>query len=248
MNKIAIFSDTHGNLPALEAVLEDIQKRNIHEIYCLGDFVGKGPKPNETIALCKKYCTQSILGNWDDFLLYSPRDEMPIRWYRDIINEESRSYLASLPKVTDFFLSGKAVRLYHAHPFDVYKRLYQLDDASHVNEMFLYDETNSEFSIKKNADIVGYGDIHYVFQKAFDGRILFNTGSTGNPLDSKDAPYVILNGEKDNPSPAPFSIEFVRVPYDVAQTVKDVKSTDMPQQEEYLFEITTGRYRMFRNR
>ena len=51
MDNIAIFSDIHGNIPALEAVLEDIEKRAISTIYCLGDFIGKGPNPNETIAL-----------------------------------------------------------------------------------------------------------------------------------------------------------------------------------------------------
>ena len=172
MDNIAIFSDIHGNIPALEAVLEDIEKRAISTIYCLGDFIGKGPNPNETIALCKKYCTQSILGNWDDFLLYSSKDGMPISWYRQIISEESKEYLASLPKVIDFYLSGHIVRLFHAHPFDLYKRLYQLTDQEHIDEMFLYEKDNPEFSIQKNADIVGYGDIHYSFQKSFQKRIL----------------------------------------------------------------------------
>ncbi len=247
MDNIAIFSDIHGNIPALEAVLEDIEKRAISTIYCLGDFIGKGPNPNETIALCKKYCTQSILGNWDDFLLYSSKDGMPISWYRQIISEESKEYLASLPKVIDFYLSGHIVRLFHAHPFDLYKRLYQLTDQEHIDEMFLYEKDNPEFFIQKNADIVGYGDIHYSFQKSFQKRILFNTGSVGNPLDGTTAPYVILHGELHNPELEPFSMEFVRVPYDNERAVKNAEQSDMPQKEDYIFEIKTGIFRMFRN-
>lgn len=247
MDKIAIFSDVHGNIPALEAILEDIEKRAISTIYCLGDFVGKGPNPNETIALCKKYCTQSVLGNWDDFLLYSPKDGMPISWYRQVISEESKDYLASLPKVIDFYLSGRIVRLFHAHPFDLYKRLYQLTNQEHIDEMFLYEGGNPEFTIQKNADIVGYGDIHYSFQKSFQKRILFNTGSAGNPLDATTSPYVILHGELNNPTDAPFSMEFVRVPYDNELAVKYAEQSEMPQKEDYIFEIKTGIFRMFRN-
>ncbi|MDO4793435.1 MAG: metallophosphoesterase family protein [Filifactor alocis] len=248
LTEIAVFSDTHGNLPALKAVLEDIKKRRISEIYCLGDFVGKGPTVNETIDLCRTHCTRAVLGNWDDFLLYSPRDEMPIRWYRNRISKENEAYLRSLPRVFDFYLSGKVVRLYHAHPFDVYKRLYKFDDPSHIEEMFDFSLKDEEFSIKKKADIAGYGDIHHAYLKDFGGRFLFNTGSLGNPLDSKDPSYVILRGELHDDRPSSYSLEFVRVPYDIEQTVADVRNTDMPSSEDYIFEIRTGKFRMLRKK
>ena len=122
-----------------------------------------------------------------------------------------------------------------------------MTDQEHIDEMFLYEKDNPEFSIQKNADIVGYGDIHYSFQKSFQKRILFNTGSVGNPLDGTTAPYVILHGELHNPELAPFSMEFVRVPYDNERAVKNAEQSDMPQKEDYIFEIKTGIFRMFRN-
>lgn len=243
MNEIAVFSDTHGNLAALQAVLDDIQKRKITEIYCLGDFVGKGPSVNETMDLCKKHCTKSVLGNWDDFLLFSPRDEMPIRWYRERISEENRDYLLSLPRVFDFYLSGRVVRMFHAHPFDIYKRLYKFDDLRHIEEMFDFSTEDPEFSIKQRSDIVAYGDIHHAYLKDFGDRFLFNVGSVGNPLDSKDTSYVILKGDLHSKERSPYSIEFVRLPYDIEKTVKDVRACDMPFAEEYIFEITTGKFR-----
>lgn len=248
MIEIAVFSDPHGNLPALKAVLNDIKKRNITEIYCLGDFVGKGPTVNATIELCRTHCVKAVLGNWDDFLLYSPRDEMPIRWYRDEISKENEDYIRSLPRVIDFYLSGKVIRLFHAHPFDVYKRLYHFENREHVEEMFDFSPTNEEFSIKKRADIVGYGDIHHAYFKDFDGRFLFNAGSVGNPLDSVDSPYVILRGELHSEKESTYSVELVRVPYDIEQTVKDVQNSQMPLAEDYIFEIRTGKFRMLREK
>lgn len=244
MNEIAIFSDTHGNLSALNAVLEDIKRHHITEIYCLGDFVGKGPMVNETIELCRQHCTRAVLGNWDDFLLYSPRDEMPIRWYREQISAENREYLLSLPRVFDFYLSGRIVRMFHAHPFDIYKRLYKFDDESHIREMFDFKDEDPEFSIKQRADIVAYGDIHHAYLKDFEDKFIFNVGSLGNPLDSKDSSYVILRGDLGSRAISPYSIEFVKVPYDISKTVQDVKNTDMPLSKEYIFEITTGKFRL----
>ena len=65
MEKIAIISDIHGNLPALEAVLHDIKRRGITRIFCLGDLVGKGPSSAEVVDLIKQTCEAVVQGNWD---------------------------------------------------------------------------------------------------------------------------------------------------------------------------------------
>lgn len=79
MKRIAIISDIHGNMPALEAVFEDIQLRNIDEIVCIGDLVGKGPEPAEVIEFVKEHCDVVIRGNWDEFIL-KESDSQSIQW------------------------------------------------------------------------------------------------------------------------------------------------------------------------
>lgn len=69
MKKIAILSDIHGNMPALEAVIEDIKCRNIDEVICIGDLIGKGPEPAKVIAKIRNHCDVVIRGNWDEFIL-----------------------------------------------------------------------------------------------------------------------------------------------------------------------------------
>jgi predicted phosphodiesterase len=68
LDRIALISDVHGNLTALDAVLEDIDARDITRIFNLGDYVGKGPRGREVIDRCQERCEVNILGNWDDFL------------------------------------------------------------------------------------------------------------------------------------------------------------------------------------
>ena len=68
MDRIALISDVHGNLTALEAVLADIDARGITRILNLGDYVGKGPRGADVIELCQDRCEVNIRGNWDDFI------------------------------------------------------------------------------------------------------------------------------------------------------------------------------------
>ena len=63
--RTAIISDIHGNLPALKAVLEDINKRKIDKTICIGDIIGKGPSSKETIDICRKSCDFIVCGNWE---------------------------------------------------------------------------------------------------------------------------------------------------------------------------------------
>ena len=66
--RIAVISDIHGNLSALEAVMEDIGKRKADMIVCLGDLIGKGPSTKEVIDICRNECDVIVKGNWEDFI------------------------------------------------------------------------------------------------------------------------------------------------------------------------------------
>lgn len=163
MSRIAIISDIHSNVPAMTAVLRDIEKKNIDAIYCLGDMIGKGPSPSEVLDLCKEYCDISILGNWEDFLLQNDIDEDPIAYYRQHIPYRQLDYLNSLGYLIEFYLSGRLVRLFHAHSNNIYRRVYDKSDLKIHCEMF---QPPTEFGTRyeQDTDIVLYGDIHYSFE------------------------------------------------------------------------------------
>lgn len=167
MTRIAIISDIHGNLPALRAVLQDIEQQRIDRIYCLGDIIGKGPSPAEALELCRRHCDKVILGNWEDFLLYSDIDRNPIAYYRDRLSEEQRDYLYSLPYHIEFYLSGRLVRAFHAHPENVYRRVFSSSEPTLLAEMFL-PPSKAHGCRNEFADLVIYGDIHYSFELFFD--------------------------------------------------------------------------------
>lgn len=172
MSRIAIISDMHSNLPAMESVLKNIEKQNIDYIYSLGDIIGKGPSPAPVVELCKNYCTKSILGNWEDFLINSKVQEDPILYYRQNLKEFHIDYLKSLDYKIEFYLSGKLFRLYHANPHNVYKRIFPHNELTDLAEMFEPSQKyGSEFP-DKVSDISIYGDIHYAYTYNFDELFL----------------------------------------------------------------------------
>ncbi|MFN8418800.1 MAG: metallophosphoesterase family protein [Anaerolineae bacterium] len=242
MDKIAVISDVHGNIPALEAVLADIRQRGIDLIYNLGDLVGKGPGSDLVIDRCREVCHTIVRGNWDQSLIDDANDPA-LAWYRDQIGEQRLAYLQSLPNVIDFWLSGKRVRLFHASPAGVYTRVRSWD----TYELHLGMFANTPFTGETNPspDIVGYGDIHvvYLLPLLLDNKTLFNVGSVGNPLDFPLATYAILTGVLDSQTVAPYTIEFARLPYDIELAVKQAQQVDLPERKEYITELRTAIYR-----
>ena len=71
MDSVALISDLHGNLPALEAVLHDIKRRNISRIFCLGDLVGKGPHSEKVVDICREVCEVTVQGKHGQSILYA---------------------------------------------------------------------------------------------------------------------------------------------------------------------------------
>src|SRR5690606_35001683 len=114
-DRLALISDVHGNLTALEAVLDDIAGRGIRRVLNLGDVAGKGPRGAAAVDRCREVCEVTVRGNWDDAL---PRvgDDAPAatRWWRDQLRPDQRDWLTSLPLSHDLLVSGRRVRLFHA--------------------------------------------------------------------------------------------------------------------------------------
>ncbi len=233
MDKIAIISDIHGNLTALEAVLSDIEERGIEEIWCLGDVIGKGYHSEECLEIVRKRCRVIIRGN----------------------HEDSRESLrGEFPFCHEFYLSGRLVRLMHAHPvcmtsaepFAVYA------DARLLFPLF---EPGENTVSDRVADIVVFGHIHVPYLQRIYHRTLLNVGAVGNALEILQDPsrcgdpknttaanYLVLSGIMGSRSMEDkISYEFVSIPYDIEKEL--VGHEEQPGFEVYAAELREGRYR-----
>ncbi len=237
MERIAVISDIHGNMPAVEAVLEDIKIRNIERIICLGDLAGKGPSSAETVDKIKEHCEVVIKGNWDYYLTEQKEKEV-LMWHRSRLGVERLKYMKELPIYKELYISGKLLRLCHASPNDLFHRVYLSTEQSERIKLF-----EATPSLKVEADVVGYGDIHGAYIDHFEGKTLFNVGSVGNPLDMPQATYGIIEGKINDKNKWPFTISLVRVPYDIELAIYQAELTDMPEKQEYINELKTGIYR-----
>ena len=259
MESIAVISDIHGNLEALKSVLEDIKKRNIEKIICLGDIIAKGSNQKECLELIKENCQIVLRGNCDEFFSqdvnineFSEIEQKRILWNKGKITEEDRKYLLNLPFSYEMYISGRLVRFFHATPEKISGFVGNIDRIEKLYSLFL-PSPNTESQNK--ADVVVYGHIHTAFLQKIYNRTIINTGSVGNAIDvirndEKDgnnnfttlANYLIINGnlismgEKDG-----ISFELVSIPYDKDKEIKS--NTDNIEFDDYKIEITKGKYR-----
>lgn len=243
LDRIALVSDVHGNLTAFQAVLDDIAARGVTRVFNLGDTVGKGPRGAACVELSRERCEVHVQGNWEASLTNPERlAGFPIAaWWRDELAEEQAKWLRDLPLSHDFLMSGKRIRVFHASPQSVYHRVF----FDHGEAEFLGMFANTEATGDGPApDVVAYGDIHDPYLESDrDGRTLVNVGSVGNCLADPTPGYVILEGIPDSTDPAPFSIQFVRVPYDHESEIAFAHRSGMPEADVWEVELRTGVYR-----
>jgi predicted phosphodiesterase len=247
----ALISDIHGNLEALEVVLDDIKSQGITEIFCLGDIIGYGPNPRECIDRVMETCKMTLLGNHDQGAMYDPDGfnigaERAIFWTReqlesphDRVNNERRwEFLGELPRSyrIDSFLfvhgSPRNPLSEYIFPEDIYnhrkmERLFQLVDRycfqghTHVPGVF-----TEGFQFYAPEEI----DNEYTLG---DGKLMVNVGSVGQPRDGDPrACYVILDdgrpaaddgAEGTSATPAgPIRITYRRLPYDFETTIQKI--------------------------
>ena len=242
MDRIAVISDVHGNLPALEAALDDIEGRGILRILCLGDLVGKGPHSEAAVDRCRMACEAIVFGNWEAMIV-GPEGGESWAWHRARLGPERLAFLAALPFAITLWMSGKHIRLFHASPFSVHHRIRQVDPEETLLTLF---ESTDQTGDEGAPDVVGYGDIHRPYLRTFPHRTLFNAGSIGNPLDTPLAAYAILEGVEGSDRAAPFGIQIVRVPYDIERAIRDADESGMPQLDAYASELRTAVYRGLR--
>jgi predicted phosphodiesterase len=232
--RIAVLSDIHANLAALEAVRADLPP--VDQVWVLGDIVGYGPQPNEVIATLQQMGARSVLGNHDgaaigtvDAAHFNPDARRAIEWTAGVVDDNSRAYLAALPEVRrDGELTGV-----HGSPRDPIWEYITSPGIAAANfahfdtRLCLFGHTHLPVAFRLVdggiEPTVGLpGD-----RVALDGeRALLNPGSVGQPRDGlPDASYAIL--ELDD-SGAGGAISFHRVRYDVDRTQRAMREADLP--------------------
>jgi predicted phosphodiesterase len=241
--RIALISDVHGNLTALEAVLADIDARGITRVFNLGDYVGKGHRGREVIEICQERCEVNILGNWDDLLPHPARefDSPALQWWLEQLGEGQGEWLRGLPFCHDFVISGRRIRIMHASSETVHRRVRYVHDQREFLGQFANTPATGNGPVP---DVVGFGDSHDPFYETqLRGRTLFNTGSVGNCMGDPTPLYCILEGVVDGLDPGPFGLSFVRVPYDVETELAHAREVGAPDYAGYVSELRRGVYR-----
>ena len=221
--RIAVVSDIHANLPALEAVLKKIEELKVDIIHCLGDIVGYGPFPNECIELIRKSCSAVVKGNHDSGITgetaiddFNKYGQTAIRWTQKQISPENREYLRSLPlkKLED------DMTLVHASPQRPEEWTYVLTLNEAVKSFSAFQTEHCFIGHTHIPAVVGEDMTINAYKQRV--RHLINVGSVGQPRDGNpDSAFGLLDAAEK-------SYTLVRVPYDIAVTARAIKNAGLP--------------------
>ncbi len=248
---IGIFSDIHANLPALEAVFDDIEARDVDMLFCLGDLVGYAPWPNEVVAAVRRRRIPVIAGNYDEGVGLNSDDcgcaykteadeargAQSIAFTNQVVTEDTRRFLRTLPQHARLTL--RAPRRTKTHPFDV---LMVHGSPRRINE-YLFEDRPDRSMLRMmdaaSADVMFFGHTHKPYHKVLSydvngetrQRHAVNIGSVGKPKDGDPrACYVLLHVDPES-SPAEgggLDFEFVRVEYDIEKAAKAIEESVLP--------------------
>ncbi|MET3536037.1 metallophosphoesterase family protein [Chryseobacterium limigenitum] len=230
--QIAIFSDVHGNLPALGVVLNDIEERGIHQKFCLGDLVDFAPWGNEVIEKIRNLNIPCLMGNHDERiafdipvvpLLKHSQEETAARFLaidhsKEHITKENKKYLSELP--FHLKLSYKIGRKHW--------NIQLVHSTLESNDTYLYgsenDEVFTDLLYDSQSDVVIMGHTHLSFKKYFDGKWAVNAGSVGRSKEENQlASYVILTLDEESITP-----EIIQLEYPLEDVAKKIEESEIP--------------------
>lgn len=243
--KIALFSDIHANLPALEAFFASVESKKPDAIYCLGDLVGYNIWPNEVINEIRRRGIPTIAGNYDFGIgrtsddcgcAYKTDDEkangaVSIAYTNQIVEKEERAYLRTLPAhiKVEFQLNSDKLNLLLVH-----------GSPRRINE-YLFEEREEKSLLRimedADADIMCFGHTHKPYHRILPSvpgtelhyRHAVNIGSVGKPKDGDTRGcYVLLTINEGNGKEAGIQVEFVRFEYDVEKAARAVEDSPLP--------------------
>lgn len=239
----ALISDIHANLPALEAVLQDVERRNVSATYHLGDLVGYAPWPDETVALIRERPISGVAGNYDSTVgtdykhcgcrYEDPRQEelshLSYHWTRQHVSVATKAFLAGLPFRIDLLPNGG----HSAGP-----RVVLVHGTPTLNTLYWTEDRSDDFCLKmaghagaRPGDVIAFGHTHIPWHREVGGIHFVNTGSVGRPKDGNwRAGYVLLDFGSGVPR-----VENIRVEYDIDRTMLAIRNSELPDDfVEYL--------------
>jgi putative phosphoesterase len=245
--RIALFSDIHANLPALEAFFKDIEATKPDAVYCLGDLVGYNIWPNEVINEIRKRGIPTIAGNYDFGIgrtsddcgcAYKTDDEkangaVSIAYTNSLVKSEERQYLRTLPAhiKLEFQLNNDKLNLLLVH-----------GSPRKINE-YLFEDRDEKSMLRimqqADADIMCFGHTHKPYHRIMNSGIegqdhfrhAVNIGSVGKPKDGDPrGGYVMLTINEDSSikDKNSIAVEFIRFSYDVEKAAKAVEESPLP--------------------
>src|SRR5918992_3780959 len=230
--RIAVFSDPHGNSAATAATLAAIDAAAPDAVYCLGDLVGYGARPNETIELVRERGIPTIMGNYDDGVGFDrddcgcayknpdeeARGQQSLFWTRAVTTEENNAYLRTLLPEIRFEAEGKRFRLVHGSPRRMNEYLFEDRDPRSL----------ARIAQGADADVLVFGHTHQPWVREIEGVLFINDGSVGKPKDGDPrAAWALLTVEAG----MPVEVEIRRVTYDVTSMAAAIRAAEgLPNQ------------------
>ena len=224
--KIAVISDIHSNIYALNEVLFDIKNKDVDVIVCTGDLVGYGTRPNEVIETLKKEKILTIMGNYDEAIGNSkivcgcdysnPKDlknaSLSIEFTNKEIKKENREYLKNLPKEIILNFNNKNIRFVHG-------------STRIINEYLKENSKEADEVMKElKEDILVCGHTHIPYFKYYGEKILINAGSVGKPkTNNPSANYVIIQIKNDSN----VNVEIMEVNYNFEEMAKEIEENEV---------------------
>ena len=245
--RIALFSDIHANLPALEACLASIDTNQPDMVYCLGDLVGYNIWPNEVIREIRKRNIPTIAGNYDFGIGHTSDDcgcayktdlekemgKISIAMTNQLVEPDERNYLRNLPS---------HIRLEFKHSDEIVQLLMVHGSPRKINE-YLFEDREEKSMLRiieqANADILCFGHTHKPYHRVLNSgtaetphyRHAINLGSVGKPKDGDPRGcYVLLHLDEKTSAHdlRSLSVEFIRFEYDVEKAAAAIENSELP--------------------
>ena len=230
--RVAVISDVHANYHALEAVLHEVDAARVDAVWCLGDTVGYGPRPNDCCEVVKDRADHSLVGNHDLVVLgeltvsdFNDEAAAAAIWTREVLTPESRAFLASLRP----FGEVEGVDLFHASARDPVWEYVLTEDAAQATlelseaPLVLVGHSHIALAITVDDGRVSGGPAPGGSRVTLHGRWLLNPGSVGQPRDGDPrAAWLLLDFEER-------LAEFHRVPYSIERTQAEMRERGLPR-------------------
>jgi putative phosphoesterase len=219
---VAVITDIHANLPALQAALERIEALGIERVYCGGDLVGYGPHPNEVCALIAERAIPTIYGNYDYAIARDLDDcgcayvteheralgRESVAWTLEHTDQRSKDFMRELPFDLCFHVGDHAVHLVHGSPRKVNEYLFEDKPAR------LYDR----LAAAEDADVLVFGHTHQPWIREHGGVLFVNCGSVGKPKDGDPrGAFAVLDLDDQDQ----IAVRTERVEYDAATVARE---------------------------